>query len=1274
MATPARGAMHLMFACLCLAGLTAAYVQFEPVLVPHTDQERNSITASLKVTYGRFSLETFNKIARTREDHNCILTGCTYMGEVLDITRTNVTAYNKDTLEVATIQPRNGKGPGRPIVQFSHSPSGGILLQEEEVRRWFMLYQFENPNPGSIYRVRMRLENDTDLATLLSVPISFAAFGGLWKPRVATLTPSSSYLGTEGMPPDMKVLGAAECLFDVRRPNCLSDTNNQMFIEIMDFMRYFQRPPNVLNEEGQLTKPLLSAIPGFKAYRYGFPFEIALGVNEQDRVIDNVGKHYAMGRLGGHGLAVMQDGFNVYIAGGRTGLFRFVADSGEFTSGELFAALFKLEGSVTGEVTIAESDSFSIEWISLGKTNSEDVAEITSGTKDLAFREIFELQEADEGRCPEGLGFANIGGEGECLRVVDDKLAAVFEPERFAAVKGATVDVFKFAHMATQLDASVFYLAAEKILEGSLEVEKGGALGGAVARVAGNKCGCVFQVTINSGFEATKMKAIMCGDDKFGTNEDNSCNTEKIANPRPLTYANQFEYLLVGEDSEFHANNMVWAWDPETGKATRIFHSPVEGRITSLNWFQDVVGGNNYIGLTIAEPFDRFGWLSYFGSFDLSRGSKLSFSGVPVPSAKGPKELPIGFSRLTSGTAEMVGGWKTLFKTGQELKETGKTNSKVIIGQLVDKSNKPVDSYEDGPVKPERLERPDIFHKFGFTSLINMCDKVFSIGVVDGLPSASYIFTLEDNGTDLKTVSASHIDWSEWGGLWRPGSGAVSPWNTHLGGEAFEPDAANYVGFTCLTGFSSCFKSRAEKDFKDSILFLRYYDLYLEDLNNAFAKLAEVFNPYSYGYVYEAKADAFGCVIPTKFLTLGRFSHGAVQVMPDLKTVYMTDWTRNRDVGGGFFKFTADKPGDLTAGTLYAAKFNPVRGTLLKYTIKWIELGSATNDELIEMSKTIKFTDMFNIIPPSKKCTLEKINVKSQVECLSIKKGMEKWAAFFETRRYAALQGASIELANSHGLVYDPNSKQMHMSFTRIASRDKIMLQDDIEASSNDIKVRLAPCGCLYNMSLTEDFDITRFEQFYCGEAVPNAKDSKNRCKIEKAANPGHLSVIPGHGLLLVAEQPCRVDSRGADCGHENGAVWVMDSFGKGRDITRIMSVPFFTTPSSTVWYPNIQGNAYITGTVNELYARDNRRLFNPNDPEAEFGYLGPFTAEGADARREEIKAAEVKCYDERTSAAQCPINPKAPNSRPAANRSAANISAANRSATTRSSNAQSRN
>lgn len=65
-----------------------------------------------------------------------------------------------------------------------------------------MLYQFEKPNPGTMYRVRMRLENDTALATRLTIPVSFSTFGGLWKPRVSTLTPDNGMIGTEGRPID----------------------------------------------------------------------------------------------------------------------------------------------------------------------------------------------------------------------------------------------------------------------------------------------------------------------------------------------------------------------------------------------------------------------------------------------------------------------------------------------------------------------------------------------------------------------------------------------------------------------------------------------------------------------------------------------------------------------------------------------------------------------------------------------------------------------------------------------------------------------------------------------------------------------------------------------------------------------------------------------------------------------------------------------------------------------------------------------------------------
>lgn len=89
-------------------------------------------------------------------------------------------------------------------VQFSHAPSGGILLREVDLERWFMMYQFES-NPGVMYRILVRLENDTDLASRVTVPVSFAKEGGLWKPRVATLSPRGSMLGSEGIGPDGEI-------------------------------------------------------------------------------------------------------------------------------------------------------------------------------------------------------------------------------------------------------------------------------------------------------------------------------------------------------------------------------------------------------------------------------------------------------------------------------------------------------------------------------------------------------------------------------------------------------------------------------------------------------------------------------------------------------------------------------------------------------------------------------------------------------------------------------------------------------------------------------------------------------------------------------------------------------------------------------------------------------------------------------------------------------------------------------------------------------------
>jgi len=75
-------------------------------------------------------------------------------------------------------------------------------------------------------------------------------------------------------------------------------------------------------------------------------------------------------------------------------------------------------------------------------------------------------------------------------------------------------------------------------------------------------------------------------------------------------------------------------------------------------------------------------------------------------------------------------------------------------------------------------------------------------------------------------------------------------------------------------------------------------------------------NPYHYGHLPEITVNPDGTGSCKKHYCMGRISHELVQVMPDQRTVIMGDDAAN----GGLFLFVADKPADLSAGTLFVAK------------------------------------------------------------------------------------------------------------------------------------------------------------------------------------------------------------------------------------------------------------------------------------------------------------------------------------------------------------------
>ena len=101
----------------------------------------------------------------------------------------------------------------------------------------------------------------------------------------------------------------------------------------------------------------------------------------------------------------------------------------------------------------------------------------------------------------------------------------------------------------------------------------------------------------------------------------------------------------------------------------------------------------------------------------------------------------------------------------------------------------------------EKLDSEVVSTYADFTSLISTSfGELYMITHFESpLPSEQYIvrLDLDESTCALTPIDMGRIDWSAHGGLWTPCAGSVSPWNTHLGSEEYEPDAKNLVLYVC---------------------------------------------------------------------------------------------------------------------------------------------------------------------------------------------------------------------------------------------------------------------------------------------------------------------------------------------------------------------------------------------------------------------------------------------------------------------------------------------
>lgn len=367
-------------------------------------------------------------------------------------------------------------------------------------------------------------------------------------------------------------------------------------------------------------------------------------------------------------------------------------------------------------------------------------------------------------------------------------------------------------------------------------------------------------------------------------------------------------------------------------------------------------------------------------------------------------------------------GYKPFFLTGTEVPD-GK-GGKIIAGGYYDINNKPIidktvvgkerQFFSDSPdgtsllsvanAKVEGVKGNAVFAvvQFEYTSWAQD-QKTSTYGV---LPSPIAILSLDQDPKTghLSLVKYHNVDTASAHGLWITCGASLSPWSTHLSSEEYEPDAWDQgLGGQSLTT-------------------LKHYSL------NVYGNETSA-NPYNYGHLPEVTVHPDGTGSIKKHFCLGRISHELIQMMPDNRTALMGDDYTN----GGLFVFVADKEKDLSAGTLYVAKYTTLLTESSTGKIAWIKLGHATSQDIEAMVNVSKITkeDILDSVmidpanPEYKKITLQKktawVKIKNQ-----------KAAAFLETHRYAASKGASMAFTKMEGTTVNAADKVAYSALANI--------------------------------------------------------------------------------------------------------------------------------------------------------------------------------------------------------------------------------------------------
>lgn len=513
--------------------------------------------------------------------------------------------------------------------------------------------------------------------------------------------------------------------------------------------------------------------------------------------------------------------------------------------------------------------------------------------------------------------------------------------------------------------------------------------------------------------------------------------------------------------------------------------------------------------------------------------------------------------------------------------ETKVGNNASAAGVIYDANMTPIPD-PTGNGKPVTFQTPD------GTMLANIAGKIYHLSnyeyswkLADGsetdkvmgpiLPSSVTLTELSQaaDGT-LAPIRQYPIDFSSVGGVAVTCNATVTPWGTFLTSEEnYDADGRSVEADRVKdpSGMTDVLRGMT-----------RYYN---------HGKLS---SPYYRGVLPEIKVSADGSTSVVKHYAIGRGSYEMAQIMPDQRTVLGSHDGTNQPLT----LFVADRAGDLSSGTLYAAKFDQKSaengGT---FALSWIRLGHASDDELKAMvDGGIKFSDMFETADAATDGFTE-ITTGSDKKSEFLKVKNQKAAAFLEMKRYAGMVGAGTELRKSEGMAYDPATSTIYLAISEIGKG-----MDEGKGSGvggDQIRVKAMKAGAVYALSTSgsqKDSDGNPMDSAFVpvsmsvpaglmGSDLAEKDGMGNKAALDRVANPDNLYWSAAYKTLFIGE----------DSGmHSSNVLWAWQP-GMSAPV-RLLNAPAGAELTGLRVIENLGGHAYAT--TNAQHVGD----FKPGDNE----------------------------------------------------------------------------